>query len=206
MKRIIYILALAVGLAACKKDPQPVEVYEPTPMEQTKQNLDSLGANMAKALGLSADDNLTEYILDNTKVSTKPIGTVTLTLDGKEGTVMRATFIKKLGKTKVEIALVGDMLIRGYVDIGKFLLHLHPTQDDIYSEALDEGMDLTLYYRDEAMATLGIEPYHQKEAGEDVWKPLPVFRFSDGTSYAVSSTVLVEQFIDYFLLNEGAKN
>ena len=206
MKRVIYILSAILLLVACNKEaPQPV-VHELTPIEQTKQNLDSLGANLAKTLNISEDDNLLEFLVKEGKMSFRPLGTVNYTLEGEDGPALEISLSHEgLIKRGLDIIFYPDMEIQGTVDLKKIVTNLHLSQETPVTQALDACVDLTLYYKGEPMATLGLEPYHESEAGEDRWSVLPVFRFKDGTSYSISSVVLIDQFIDYFLKHEGSR-
>ena len=205
MKKIICILAAALLLFSCKKQAPEAPVHELTPIEQSKQNLDKIGAEIAKVMESVGDEKLSDYLLSHGKVSVVPLGTVTITLDGDDGSLLRAEFVREKGRTAVEISLPDDMYIGGYMDLGEFIHNYDRTAQTPAIDALDSCLDLTLYYHGEATAALGLEARHENEAGADSWSILPVFRFSDGTSYAVSSVVLIEEFLALFLKNEGSR-
>ena len=57
----------------------------------------------------------------------------------------------------------------------------------------DTKGDILVYYDNEQLATLDLIWYEGT--------PTPVFNFDDGTSYAVTSMLLVDSLIDYLLKN-----
>lgn len=205
MRKYIFILAALLLLLSCNKQKQEAPVHELTPAEQSKQNLDNLGAEIAKVMESVGEDSLFQYVLKHGKVSLLPLGTVSFSISGDEGALVQAEFVRQKGRTGVAISLPDDMYIGGYVDMKNLVRNFDCSAESPVIEALDSCLDLTLYYHGEATATLGLESYHETGAGVDKWSVLPVFRFSDGTSYAMSSVVLIDQFLDFFMKNEGSK-
>lgn len=205
-RNLAIALTVLLMAAGCRKAPEEAPVHELTPIEQSKKNLDILGESIAKALKMDSDEdvNIFELLLSQGHVSAWPPGTFKYTLQGEEGNALEIDLqTKSLTRTAVTVFFPDDMYLDGEVDMARFLKNLHIKQTAPITTALDCTLDITLYCRDEPVATLGLEPEHVNESGKNYWTMVPVFRFTDGTSYSVSSVLLIDQFIDYFLKYEG---
>ena len=225
MKRWIWALFLCLGLLACTKNPAAAPPHEYTDVELAKFQLDSLVYHILDASGAPSLDRLPAYLRSHGKLTFRLDGTLHYILSGT-GTqpVVELQIRPDLGKFRVDAAFPGEMELTGYVqpeaagdkllkqitnllpsDLSSPMeieLSLKDTRTKERVEAMDAACNLTLYHQGRAMADFGFEPIHENQAGEDEWLADPVFRFSDGTSYSLSSILLVEPLMDLYL-NEG---
>ncbi|MBO4624403.1 MAG: hypothetical protein J5646_02785 [Bacteroidales bacterium] len=183
MKRVLTIMAVLALLAGCQKLPEEVQedMHPFTQEELHKKQLDEAFAPFVEALEL---DTITDYrgeVLANSHISLRLSGIVyTYEKNGKTLLEVRYRLRRFTADFYGGITLEGKITPSISTDL----------EDLIHADVYNYGI---------RVASLGFETYEYTEAGETVQQLVPVFRFDDGTSYAVRSLLLVDPLIDYLL-------
>jgi len=186
MKKLVVIFCCLLGvLSACRKadsSPEPQE-HPFTEEELVKRHLDQSFSAFVTAMDL--DSTITkdpkQFIMDNSSVSIDLTdrGALVYELKRHLKTVLEARFYPLTGE--VSSSLYGGISIRGTIKPALSLKW----------EDWEKKWDLDVYDEGKAVAKLGVEP------GLSTF----VFRFPDGTSYAVSSLLISEALLDYLIEN-----
>ncbi|MBR1872999.1 MAG: hypothetical protein IJ795_07320 [Bacteroidales bacterium] len=219
MKKIILavLLLCPIAFASCRKESASVPKHELTKDEQTKARLDSLSLALLEELDLGSQDELKEYIKKNSSFSISLLNrSLTYALRASDKNIVIISL--RLGKKVILVdgTLYGGMTVKGDIDpsalfgsLPKPSLEYDSIKDyfiDVYrcsADVLDAASNLYVCDTDGTrLADLGFESWHSSESGEDKWYPIPVFRFSDGTSYLFTTLLLNDALIERFLSNE----
>lgn len=192
MRRVILLISLALAVLGCTgEEPVQPKEHELTPEEQVKQHLDDTFSEFVVALDPATMEWTEDYILTHS--------TLDLELDGtfvyrfiRDNTILVTVRLNLIrGDWRVEAKLHGGLEVKGYVK---------PTLSVDWTE-WENNWDLDVYDQGTAVAKLGVEAFSRQNAGEVELQLVPVFRFPDGTSYSVTTLVLIEPLIDYLLEN-----
>lgn len=232
MKKVAYILVCLLMLAACRKEPaELVPEHALTAQEQHKQELDQMVTRLVEASGVSERNDFLPWLLRNAHLDLTPSGTLTLTLQAKGSNLFSLTLEPVLnGLTlrhyqvkgyclgdyrlagsieRIDVSSVGGSLAQDLLEDllrDRTLSGIDWEDDDTalaVIAALDDAVDVKLYHDSVLLASLGVEPYLLE--GDDSSRILPilVFRFDDGTSYALSSLLLVDPLLSLFFQNDA---
>jgi len=169
---------------ACSKVPAPEPQEHPfTETELVKKHLEESMAPFFTILDIdsTAVKDPRKFIRDNSSVKLDLFdrGAVVYRLKRNRVTAMEARFYLLYGK--VDTRLYGGVSIKG-------------TISPVWSLSWDDweaASDIKVYDQGTAVARLGYEP----------GLSTLVFRFSDGTSYALKSYLLSDSLIDYIIEN-----
>ena len=188
MKRIIGILllGLAIVMTGCKKTDDPLtEEREFTAEEEVKRHLDDTFSTFVEKLqSLSPDEaSLARDIIQCSHISLRDFRYVVYSFE-KDGTVLiSAQFRPGLLSWDMKMTLYGGLQVIGTVNLTPSLKW----------EDWEKNWDLDVYDQGVAVAKLGIERYEDS--------PIFVFRFPDGTSYAVDTLLIVQPLVEYLIEN-----
>ena len=180
MRAYKYILPLLVLFAApgCVKTPEPLgtDMHEFTEEELKKKSLDDAFTLFFEAFKLDSIEDPRQEIINNSRISLPRLGTV------------RYTYTKD-GHTLI----IMDVTLSGFTA-------------DLYGNIHLEGKSLTsggtaVFIDGEQVATLDLVWYEYREDGKTKRTPTPVFRFPDGTTYAITGVLLVEPLLEFLLGN-----
>lgn len=192
MRRVFLLIILALAVPGCTKE-EPVQPKEHvlTPEEQVKQHLDDTFSEFVVALDPDTMEWTEDYILSHSTLDIELDGTFVYRFirDNNVLLTVRLNLIRE--NWKVEAKLLGGLEVKGYVK---------PTLSPDWSE-WENNWDLDVYDQGTAVAKLGVEVFSRYQAAEADLQLVPVFRFPDGTSYSVTTLVLIEPLIDYLLEN-----
>lgn len=206
MKHHLFSLCIVLALLpACRRtlspETEPAEEQHPfSEAEQVKKHLDEAFAEFYQAVPVfETTDEATAFLLSHSAVLPLGKGTYYYWLvqqnaeTGQREVLVEMTF-KVTGlpqKLYLDTSLLGGLQLRGNVLLLEF------TQDPA---TWDKALDIDLLDGGKAVARLGVEVLYYKESGREETRPLVVFRFPDGTSYSVSSLLLIEPLVDYILM------
>ena len=192
----IFLLPLVL-LSACVQAPVPEKEEHPyTQEEQVKKHLDDAFTEFCQALpAIETRDQAVDFILNNSWVLPGRNGTIRYWLQspGSFSTTLLEIKVDVTGlpeSAALEASLLGGLKMAGTVYPGRI------TQDP---HVWESAMDIDVYDQGMAVAKLGVEVLEYKEAGVEALRPVVVFRFPDGTSYSVTSLLLVEPLIEFLL-------
>ena len=177
-------VCFCAGVFACSKAPAPEPQEHPfTETELVKKHLEESMAPFFTILDIdsTAVKDPRQFIRENSSVDVdwQDRGAVVYRLERNRVTALEARFYLVTGE--VSAHLYGGVGIMG-------------TISPVWSLSWDDweaGTDIKVYDQGTAVATLGYEP----------GLSTLVFRFSDGTSYALNSYLLSESLIDYIVEN-----
>lgn len=183
-KQLLVLFCLWAGVLACNKAPEPEPQEHPfTETELVKAHLEESLAPFFEILDIdsTAVKDPRKFIRDNSSVKLDLFdrGAVVYRLERNRVTAMEARFYLLYGK--VDTRLYGGVSIKG-------------TISPVWSLSWDDweaASDIKVYDQGTAVARLGYESGLSS----------PVFRFPDGTSYALNSYLLSESLIDYIIEN-----
>ena len=190
-------MLLLVLLSSCVKTSVPQQQEHPYSQdEQVKKHLDDAFTAFCQALPtIESRDEATNFILNNSWVLPGRNGTIRYWLQtpGSFSTTLleiRLDITGLPGKASLEASLLGGLKMAGIVYPGRITSDPHDWESAMDIDVYDQGM---------AVAKLGVEVLEYKEAGVEALRPVVVFRFPDGTSYSVTSLLLIEPLIDFLL-------
>lgn len=185
MKKILHICLLAaLAAVACSKAPtQEVPQHELTPIEQQKQHLADSYAPFIQALDVPNLGNPKDFIMEHSSLELGLDGKPVYRLEKDMLILLKMIFSIKEGGVAFDAYFYGGPFMSGVVK---------PTLS-IEWEDWENNWDIDVYDGKEAVAKLGVELLGGN--------PEPVFRFPDGTSYAVTSVVFTESLIEYLIEN-----
>lgn len=186
MKRVVLVVSLLLALAGCQKQPpQASDTKHPfTQEELRKKQLDEAFTPFIEALDLESVTDYRQEVRKNSHVRLKLNGTIVY------------TYVKN-GKTLIEF----NYRFRRFTADLYGGISLKGSWRPRLSDDLEDYIDADVLLDGEKVATLGFETYEYTESGETVRRTVAVFRFDDGTSYAVRSLLLIEPLIEYLLEN-----
>jgi len=174
--RILVLVAVPLLFAACQK-PQAEEWNDMHPFteeELRKQQLDQAFAVFVDSLDLASAENPRQELLRNSRIRLRWDGTIRYTYTKNNLVLVQLDYRRR----KVDAVLYGGIGIKGTL-----------------------GSPLQVYVEETYMADLVMERFESVESGQSRTQLLPVLQFPDGSSYAVTSLLLVEPLIDYLLEN-----
>ena len=175
------LLALAV---ACEKPPvEEIPQHVLTPAEQQKQHLADSYAPFLQAVGVENIGDPKEFIRENSVLELGLDGKPVYRLEKDMVVLVKIVFSLKKGALALEVFFYGGPYMSGTVK---------PTLSTKW-EKWESNWDIDVYDGSTPVAKLGVEVLD----GE----PIPVFRFPDGTSYALTSALLTESLINYLIEN-----
>lgn len=212
-KVLLLMCAAVLSFGCSRKTVYSISEGPLSEMEERKSRLDSVIGDIMEPFGLSGD----EKVEDLTKILTRD-GSVALRSDGsvvytlvRRGQVI---FTVKLsvgnlccGEVNLTVLTCSDLWMDGKVKISPLMCGLGCLAGEGESfisgvSKFDSAMDVDVYTGDDKIAKLGLEPLHITGAGEDRWDVMLVLRFEDGTTYDITSLLLVSSMLDYFLSEE----
>lgn len=184
LKRFGVISVVLLGALACNKKQDEEPQHEPTEEEQVKLHLEASFSTFAAKLDLKSTADFKEYIVKNSVVSMGLDGSMIYNLrqDGESMLWLKFRCVEA-DKWRVDGDLYGGLEIHGTMDPLSMLIG-GPQKWEAYS-------DIHVYDQGKDVAKLGLEVY-------DLGYIL-VFRFPDGTSYSLTTLLLIEPLIDYLL-------
>ena len=183
MRARVYIYILSVLLlAGCNKSPvtEGTDMHEFTQEELQKKRLDDAFTVFFKKFNLDKVDNPTAEILSNSKVTIPSVGMIRYTYT-KNGLTLISMDVSSGGFVAT---LHGGIRLEG-VGLGE-------NGTKVFIVGLGEN-GTKVFIDGDQLATLDMVLYNNV--------PTPVFRFPDGTTYAVTGVLLVEPLIDFLLKN-----
>lgn len=132
--------------------------------------------------------------------------TVSMDLDGsvvyrfRKGDITQLSIRVRKGASYwiMEAQLYGGIRMSGHLTTGQLELS-EEFPPDWNWRILEQFWDIDVYDNYVWVAKLGMESYAYTEAGIASNIPVMVFRFPDGTSYSVTTVLLVEPLMDYLI-------
>ena len=177
-------LALLVFAACSEKQDEEIPERELTEEEQKKQHLEESFSAFVQMLNLEEAANTKEYLVRHSVVSVGLDRSLIYDLrqDGQ------SLLWLKFRHLEMDNWLVdGD--IYGGLEVHGSLQPLNMMQGG--PAKWDQYWDIHVFDNGEDVATLGLEVY---DLGY-----IPVFRFPDGTSYSITTVLLIEPLIQFLL-------
>ena len=185
LKRIgISLLSLLVIAACSKKQVEEEPQHELTEQEQKKQHLEESFSTFASMLKLEETADVKEYFVRHSVVSIGLDRSLIYDLrqDGQSLLWLKFRHVEQ-DYWLVDGDLYGGLEVHG---------NLQPVAMMTDGPAKwDQYWDIHVFDRGEDVATLGLEVY---DLGY-----IPVFRFPDGTSYSITTVLLIEPLIHFLL-------
>lgn len=192
MRRVFLLIILALAVPGCtKEEPVQPKKHVLTPEEQVKQHLDDTFSEFVVALDPDTMEWTEDYILSHSTLDIELDGTFVYRFIRDNNVLLTVRLNLNRENWKVEAKLLGGLEVKGYVK---------PTLSPDWTE-WENNWDLDVYDQGTAVAKLGVEVFSRYQAAEADLQLVPVFRFPDGTSYSVTTLVLIEPLIDYLLEN-----
>lgn len=198
LTRIVFLVtaAVAVLFVGCRKTGREQVLEHPfTEQELVKHHVEESFSAFVVAMDLDSTilKDPVKYINDHSTISTDlgDRGAVIYRLINNNLVVLEARFYLLSVPARMEASLYGGLEVRGTVS---------PTFS-LSWDKWEENWDLKVYDNGTAVANLGVEPYSYTEAGQTFNLPQPVLRYPDGTSYALSSLLIIEPLVDYLIEN-----
>lgn len=193
---LILLLPLAL-LSACAQTPVPTQEDHPfSQEEQVKRHLDETFAAFCQAIPpFASQEEARAFILNNSWILPGRNGIIRYWLQ-TPGSFSETLLDIRLdvsglpGSAGLEASLLGGLKMAGTVYPGSITADPHDWESAMDIHVYDQGVDV---------ATLGVEVLEYREAGVEALRPVVVFRFPDGTSYSVTSLLLIEPLIDFLL-------
>ena len=191
MKKIIpsiKILTLAClvlpGFLACTKVQEEPATHEMTEQEQKKQHLEDSFSAFVQKIDLESSDNVWSYLLQHSSVALGLDGSIIYTLNQDREQLLRLKFrFQNPDLYKVDGNLYGGLALSGFIQPLSMILDCPDKREN--------HMDIHILDNGEDVAKLGLELYEKRL--------VPVFRFPDGTSYSVTTVILISPLLDYLL-------
>lgn len=178
----VILLLLACSLPfGCRKAADPAPVHELTAQEQVKEHLVSSFSPFVAALELEKIYSIPDYLLVYGRLDLDTDHTPRFRLVKDGLTLLSLRLAPGSTHWDIQAAFYGGISLEG-----RFTPSLSWDWHD-----WEEHWDIQVYDGGEAVARLGLEDYEGK--------PVPVFRFPDGTSYSVTTLLLTEALVDYLL-------
>jgi hypothetical protein len=185
LKRIGISLLLLLVITACsEKQVEEVPKHELTEQEQKKQHLDESFSAFASMLNLEETADIKEYIVRHSVVS---IGLDRSLIYDLRQDGLSLLWLKFRHLELDDWLVDGDLY--GGIEVHGSLQPLNMLTDG--PEKWDQYWDIHVFDNGEDVATLGLEVY---DLGY-----IPVFRFPDGTSYSITTVLLIEPLIHFLL-------
>lgn len=210
--------SLLLLVPGCSR-PQPEEPEDSarSGQERVKLRFDEVMESLVEATGVSTEGEAIGYFLRNGHFSALE-GGFSISLSGQGKTLFLLSIWPFPGGATLEADVMGAISARGTVD-DAFLWEEVPRPAegewtarvvrDAFRRLLEMGARERITGMDKCIrigvsvdgletATIGLEPRHRYEMAEDRWTPVPVLRFFDGTSYSLSSLLLVSALAQWF--------
>ena len=182
--RLGFCCLILLGFLACSKQQEEVPEHELTEQELKKQHLDESFSALVDMVELEEGEEVKEYIVKHSVVSLGLDASVIYNLrQGSQSLVWLKFRYRGQGIWLVDGDLYGGIELHGSLNASEMSAD--------YPDQWDKHWDIHVYDNGEDVAKLGLEVY---DLGM-----IPVFRFPDGTSYSLSTLVLIEPLIDYLL-------
>jgi hypothetical protein len=184
LKRLSVIGLILLGALSCNKKQDVTPPHEPTEEELQKQHLEESFTSFAVKLNLEDSADAKEYIVKHSSVSMSLDGSILYDLRQDGVSLLWLKFWHHDKDTwRVDGDLYGGIEFHGT---------LQPLSMAISGPKYwEELSDIHVYDTGKDVATLGLEVY---DLGY-----VPVFRFPDGTSYSITTVLLIEPLVDYLL-------
>ncbi len=184
LKRSGVFCLILLGALACNKQQSDVPQHEPTEEEKVKLHLEASFTTFATKLDLQSYADAKEYIVKNSVVSMGMDGAILYNLRQNGESMLWLKFSHLEGeKWKLDGDLYGGLEFHGILEPLSMIICGPKSWEKYWNiHVYDQGKDV---------ATLGLEVY---DLGY-----IPVFRFPDGTSYSITTVLLVEPLVDYLL-------
>ncbi len=184
LKRFGVICLILLAALACNKTQDEEPKHEPTEEELVKMHMEETFSAFAAKLDLESSADVKEYIVKHSVVSWGLDNSVIYSLRQDSVSMLWLRFRHVEGDNwLVEGDMYGGLAFRGSLQPLRMIIG-GPKNWELYADihVLDKGKDV---------ATFGMEIY---DLGY-----IPVLRFKDGTSYSITTVLLIEPLIDYLL-------
>jgi hypothetical protein len=184
LKRFGIISIVLLGALACNKKQEEPTQHEPTEEELVKLHLEASFSTFASKLDLESTADAKEYIVKNSVVSMGLDRSILYNLRQNGESMIWLKFRHVEGDNwQLDGDLYGGLEFHGT---------LHPLAMILAgTKNWEKYADIHVYDQGKDIATLGLEVY---DLGY-----VAVFRFPDGTSYSITTVLLIEPLIDYLL-------
>lgn len=180
----IAFLALFVLASCSQKQAEQVPTHELTEQEQKKQHLEESFSAFAQMIDLEEAADTREYLVKHSVVSIGLDRSIIYDLrqDGRSLLWLKFRHLEQ-DYWLVDGDLYGGLEVHGNLQLLEMVAG-GPAKWDQY-------WDIHVFDNGEDVATLGLETY---DLGY-----IPVFRFPDGTTYSITTVLLIEPLIDFLL-------
>jgi hypothetical protein len=184
LKRSGVLSLVLLGALACNKQQADVPQHEPTEEELVKMHVETSFTTFATKLDLESSADAKEYIVKNSVVSMGIDQSILYNLRQNGESMLWLRFRHLEGdKWQLDGDMYGGLEFHGILEPLSMLI--------CGPKSWDKYWDIHVFDQGKDVATLGVEVY---DLGY-----IPVFRFKDGTSYSITTVLLVEPLIDYLL-------
>lgn len=198
MKRLFYLCCCCLAVWACNQaEPSPKE-HPFTEQELVKKHLDDSFAKFFESLDVESVEDWEAYVWQYSTVSIDLDGSVVYRFRKGDITQLSIRVRKGASYWIMEAQLYGGIRMSGHLTAGQLELP-EEFPPDWNWRILEQFWDIDVYDNYVWVAKLGMESYAYTEAGKASNIPVMVFRFPDGTSYAVTTVLLVEPLMDYLI-------
>ena len=211
---LLWALLLFCLTGGCSMEPRySLDEGQMSEIETLKSGLDSVIGDIIEPLGLRGEetkDDLLEMLKEDGNVALRPDGSVVYTLVRRGQVIFTVKlFVRNpcCGEVEVTVLTCSDLWMDGKVNFSNLLCGLRcfgPGEEEFLSgvSRVDASMDVDVYLSDGKVARLGLEPLHSITPEGDSWNVMVVFRFEDGTTYDMTSLLLVSDMLQWFLDDE----
>lgn len=184
IRNLALTCLLLLGFVACNKDQDVPPTHEMTEEEQKKQHVEDSFTVFAEAINMEDSTNAWDYLLNHSDISLGLNGSLIYSLnqDGVMLLWLKFRFMNP-DRYKIDGTLHGGLALKGYIHPLSMILDTPGNRE--------RHLDIHVIDNGEDVAKLGLEYYDGKL--------IPVFRFYDGTSYSVSTVILIAPLLDYLL-------
>ena len=177
---ILLLMALLLP-AGCRKPAASAPVHELTAQEQVKEHLVTSFSPFVAALEVEKIYSIQDYLLVYGRLDVEQDLTPRFRLVKDGLTLLTLRLSPGVTHWDLQADFYGGISMEG-----RFTPAL-----SLDWRTWEEHWDIRVFDGGEAVARLGLEAYEDK--------PVPVFRFPDGTSYAVTTLLFTDALIDYLL-------
>ena len=200
MKRLLYLCCCCLAVWSCSQDEPAPKEHAFTEQELVKKHLDESFSLFFESLEVEEVEDWEAYVRKYSTVSVDLDGSVVYRFRKGSITQLSLRVRKESSKWTMEAQFYGGIRMSGRLTLGQFELP-EEFPPDWNWHILEQLWDIDVYDNYVWVAKLGLESYAYTEAGKVSNIPILVFRFPDGTSYSVTTVLLVEPLMDYLIKN-----